>query len=268
MNYSLESPVSNCMEPAALVRVYWVIGDSALGARIAAIAGKWVKVAHSESNGNILMNSKSLALTIAAAFGLAGAANAAPVEIAGQLYDGAAFADSVTVRSGAIETYDVGGTGVTSADGAIGGSVADGIRCASDGCSFLVEFDGGVENQAGADLAIYTLGVTDFEFFDIAYSGVRISDLQTVGTGQFFRHWEIGLIMIDLSDLDVALGESIQQLKIIVNRGVSSEEFASVVSLNDGDVLVNPIPAAAWLFGSALLAGGAAARKRKKVAAE
>ena len=213
------------------------------------------------------MRVKSLAFSIAAAFGLASAANAATVEIAGQSYEEAAFADSVTVRSGEIETYDVGATGVSDASGAISGSAADGIRCASDGCSFLVQFDGGVENQAGADLAIYTLGVTSFELFDIAVPGSRLFDLSAVGTGQFVEKWEIGVILLDLSDLGLALGESLLQLKIIVNRGISSEEFASIVSLNEGEVFVNPIPAAAWLFGSALLAGGAATRKRKKVAA-
>jgi hypothetical protein len=208
----------------------------------------------------------SIAGALAAlAFGAAGVANAAPVTIAGATYDSAAAADGVTVLSGSIQLYDIASTGVTTANGAIGGSVGDGLRCAVGGCSFEVFFEGGVQNQQGSDIVLYGVGVGGREPFDISYGDVQLSDLVMTGTGSYLNRYQISALYLDLSDLGVAIGAIINTITITVKYGPDSEEFAALYSLNtDENTLVNPIPAAAWLFGTALLGGGFVARKRKR----
>jgi hypothetical protein len=207
----------------------------------------------------------SIAGALAAlAFGAAGVANAAPVTIAGATYDEEDAADDVTVWSGQVGYYNLAG-GPMSVDEAIGGSASDGVYCVNGACSFLVGFEGGVENQEGADIAIYGLGTGNPEYFDLAYNGVRLSDLTLTATGSYVGRYQLSVLFFDLSDFGVAIGQTVNAFKVIVNAGNDSEEFAAFFSLNsDEDVLVNPIPAAAWLFGSALLGGGFVARKRKR----
>ncbi|WP_428406949.1 hypothetical protein [Hyphococcus sp.] len=214
------------------------------------------------------MNFKFSAAIAAAALGigLAGAANAATIEIAGQVYDEAAGADGITVTSGTVGSFDLSGGGA-SVNEAIGGGAADGVSCSSDGCSFLVNFDNAIVNQDGDDLVLYGLGVGSIaEYFNVSYNGVELEDLAMTATGSFLNNFQISHLYLDLSDLGVALGDALTSFQITVKRGINTEEFVAAVSLNDEDVLVNPIPAAAWLFGSALIGGGYLSRKRKKAA--
>ena len=197
---------------------------------------------------------------------LFGFANAAIVTVGGHNVYEENFADSVVEKSGTLKMFDVGGTGVSTYDEAIGGSAGDGVSCATDGCSFEVNFSGGIENQGGNDLIIFGLGVGAGtpELFDIEYNGVRISDFGMTGTGFFENGFEISYLEIDLSIFGVALNDIVSKLEIIVNPGMNSEEFSLFASMNDVAV---PLPAAVWLFGSVLAAGGFAGRRKRALKA-
>ena len=210
---------------------------------------------------------KNIVAGVVGAFAFAGVANAATVTMAGHVLEQTGLADEVEVKTGGIMSYDVNGGSPTENE-AIGGTVGDGVRCATDGCSFMVKFHEGVENQVGNDLIIFGLGGGGPELFDLAYNGVRINNLQTVASGHFEGGFEIFYLEIDLESLGVALNDMIHEIKVIVRAGSSTEEFSAFASMNDVAV---PLPAAVWLFGSVLAAGGLVGRRKqaaKKAAAK
>lgn len=205
---------------------------------------------------------KNITAGIVGSLALFGFANAAMVSIAGHNVYEENFADSAVEKTGTLLTYDIGGATPT-ADEAVGGDMGDGVRCDVGGCSFMVGFSGGIINEAGNDLIIFGLGGGGPELFDIAYNGVRLTDMQMVGTGMFEGAFEIFYLELNLDALGVAVGDVISEIKIIVNNGSSTEEFALFASMNDVAV---PLPAAVWLFGSALAFGGGMVRRKKKAA--
>ena len=210
---------------------------------------------------------KKITPVIVGSFALFGFANAAMVTVGGHDVYEENFANGVVETSGSTELFDVAGPGVTTGNEAIGGSVRDGVRCATSGCSFEVHFAGGVENQAGNDIALFGVGVgpAGLEDFDIKINGVLVSGLALVGTGiSFDTIYEISYLEIDLDAFGVLANGVISKIEIIVNTGMNSEEFALAASLNDVAV---PLPAAVWLFGSVLAAGGFAGRRKRALKA-
>ncbi|MEL6360691.1 MAG: hypothetical protein AAFR21_06360 [Pseudomonadota bacterium] len=204
------------------------------------------------------------AVAVASAFTM-GVAHASPVTVAGVNYQTTDFASSLDVRTGDVDAFDITGAS-TDTNSALGWSANDGVKCASEtgGCSFIINFANPIENQAGDDLVILGLGGTGSnEKFDLAYMGTRLTDLNLVDTGTFAGKFNIKSLSIDLTDLGVAMGDFVTRIKVIVNAGANREEFVGFASLNDDTDLVTPVPAAAWLFGSALFAGGFFKRKRK-----
>ncbi len=209
----------------------------------------------------------------AVAFAAAGsfsAANAAPIQIGSYEADTDLAASSVTVLSGNVQLFDKFNTGVASTDDAIGGSLIDGVRCAdANGCSFSINFDQDVINGSGDDLILAGIGVasTSLEEFDLQINGVLIEGLSLVDTGVLVSpaSTQLKALVLDLSSFGVALGEAIRSITYIVKVGGNPEELTYVGSL-DSDVIVNPIPAAAWLFGTAALGGGFLGRKKRKAA--
>ena len=219
--------------------------------------------------------SKSLvAASVASAAVMFGAASAAPVTFGTITTDDSNFADSVALVSGGSELVAIDGEAGGNANATVGrdGPNLDIIRCqAGIACSFDVFFDGGVQNQAGDDIAIFGLGGDGSipEEFSLTINGVTLSNLELVQTGVILgtdirpQGYNIKQLVVDLSSFGLAVGESINSIRVAVAAGVDSEEFAAFASLND-DTVVTPLPAAFLMFlgGAAGLAG--AGRKKKK----
>ena len=217
-------------------------------------------------------------LTLAAGFSTA---NAASIQIGDYTADTENAATSATATSGSVELFDKFGTGVDSLDAAIGGSLLDGVRCADSGggCSFSIGFDAGVVNTFGEDIVLAGLGVSasSAEEFDLEINGVVHSNLALVATGDLLGAAPLKVLGIDLSDFGVAIGDVISSITFIVRMGGNSEELTYVGALDQGsvnsvallqtnEVVVTPIPAAIWLFGTAALGGGFLSRKKRKAA--
>jgi len=200
-----------------------------------------------------------VAAMIAGAISLAGAANAAPVNINGIWFDDERdFATSVEVSTGELATFG----GASSLDAGVGADLTDGVRCATEACSFIVEFDNAIVNQAGDDFVIFGLGTGSVaELFDIAVPGVRLTNFSLVDTGTTVGNFALTALRLDLSDFGIALGDAVSRIKIIVNPGTNAEEFVAFASLNEA--IATPLPAGFLIFlgGAAGLFG--ASRKKK-----
>ena len=201
--------------------------------------------------------SKFVAVVAGAAIAT-GAANAAPVSINGVWFDSERdFATSVDVSTGELGTIG----GASSLAGAVGADLSQGVRCSTDACSFVVEFDNPIENTDGDDFVIYGLGTGSIpELFDIAVPGMRLTNFSLEDTGQTVGNFALTSLSLDLSDFGIALGETISRIKIIVNPGTNPEEFVAFASLNEA--IATPLPAGFLIFlgGAAGLFG--ASRKK------
>ncbi len=209
---------------------------------------------------------KKIAAGLVGSIVLLGTSHAAMVTIAGHNVNDQNYASSVTEKTGSVYVYDVGNTGVTSADEAAGGSIKDGISCATDGCSFEVNFNGGIRNEAGNDVALFGVGVGGgTEKFDLKINGNVISGLSLNDSGVVFDViYGITYLEIDLSAFGVLANDVVSKIEVMVNPSVNAEEFSLFVNMNDVAV---PLPAAVWLFGSVLAIGGAAGRRRRALKA-
>ncbi len=200
-----------------------------------------------------------------------GSATAAPIQIGDHAVNEEDAASFITTISGTTEIFDKFGTGVATQTDAISGSLLDGVRCTNnvDGCAFTIGFDFDVVNNAGDDLIIAGLGLVPdgIESFALQIGGFTQNDLSLAFTGVMLGVAPLKALTIDLSSFGFDIGEAIREITIIVGAGINTEEFTYFAAYNDDDVLVNPIPGAVWLFGSAVAAGGWFQRRKKSKAA-
>ncbi|WP_375202124.1 hypothetical protein [Hyphococcus sp.] len=205
------------------------------------------------------------AILAATAFGMsAGLSNAvaATYQIGDYEVDDAWAASSVTATQGEYSFYNEG----SDAD-IFGDDLLDGVQCVDAGCELVFSFNRDVVNGDGNDLIIAGIGgtSTNSEKFDIVINGVTLNDLNLIQTGEFLGRFSLKALAFDLSDFGVAAGEAINSIKFIVQLGSNPEELTFIGALDD-DVIANPIPAAAWLFGTAIFGGGYLSRKKRKTA--
>ncbi len=203
-----------------------------------------------------------------------GVAAAAPITFGTVTTDVANYADRVSLVSGSSQLFEIDGLANGNANSTVGreGPNLDVIACRGDmGCSFDIFFNGGVENQAGDDLAIFGLGGdgTIAETFSLIINGITVSGLElvqsnvVVGTDLRPEGYNIKQLLINLDLFNLALSETITGIRVVVDGGVNPEEFAAFASLN-AEYSEIPLPAAFLFFlsGAAGLLG--ASRKKKR----
>lgn len=189
-------------------------------------------------------------------------AQASTITINGVDHDESAFVDEVTLDSGVFTPY----LAPTPEEALVGGDVLTAANCDPDAgpCSFTAYFTDNVAvNGDGDDIVLYALGGKGLELFDISINGVTSFDQAALRTGEYAGPHTLLAYYIDLDLFGIAAGAAVSSFAITTGiGGPSPEDFAAFAALNNEDIVM-PIPGAAWLFGSALVAGGVFRRKRK-----
>ncbi len=205
---------------------------------------------------------------------LFGVAAAAPVTFGTITTDVANYADRVALVSGSAELIEIDGLANGNANSTVGreGPNLDIVTCRGMACSFDVFFDGGIENQAGADLAIFGLGGdgTIAETFSLVINDITITGLELVqsnvivGTNLRSQGYNIKQLLIDLDLFNVVISERITSIRVVIADGVNAEEFAAFASLNSSEYSEVPIPAAFLIFLSGAAGLFGTSRKQKR----
>lgn len=208
-----------------------------------------------------------LAVSAATAFA-ASAAHASTITINGVDHDESAFIDGVTLNSGSFQAH----LAPTPEAGLIGGDTSTAIQCVVDSgpCSFTAHFiDNVAFNGTGNDIVLYAVGGSGHELFDISINGVTLANQGAQLTGEMANGYALLAYALDLDLFGVAANAVISSLTVTIGRGgVNPEDFVAFAALNNEKTLVNPVPGAIWLFGTALAGVGLfGARRRKKMGA-
>lgn len=194
-------------------------------------------------------------LAAALSLGLGTAAQAASV--GGITVADNGFADSLTASAGSFTT--AGGTLASVLTDQDAGTYAFSF---SPGASVTLGFSNGISNGAGADLAIFELGIPDT--IQVTINGTTL-DVLLGATGFNAGGFALNAATIDLSDFGLAPGAAITSVVfgLSVESGSSTvPSFSLAAAINTGTTDV-PEPMSLALLGSGLL-GLAAFRRRQR----
>ena len=205
------------------------------------------------------MNKLKLVFALLALF-LSATANAITVGSFGELDN---FATSASRVSGTGGDF----AGVDAVSALIGDDLTDGAINIGVDDSFNLGFSGGINNGIGADLVIFD-GQFSVDSVFVAINGseqlIAASSFVDSGLDLMLRNagnnFSVFGAFLDLSDFGIADGSSIFSLII---RGGGESDILGVSGING--VSPVPVPAAAWLFGSALLGMFGFVRRKKSV---
>ena len=202
------------------------------------------------------MRTTALLLTLGLSIGLSTGAGAATT-VGALTFQDNAFADALLASSGSYTTS--------------GESLEDALTDTSpytwafslDGGAFLTLgfTDNVVVNGAGADLALFELGIADT--FTVTLNGTTLS-FPTAPSGAF----NVNVALVDLAAFGIAPGDAISQVTLgfIYNPATQTLPSTSLVgALNSANALSPvPVPAALPLFASVLGIGSLLGYRRKR----
>jgi len=201
-------------------------------------------------------------LGLAVTIGIAGVANA--ISIAGYTFDDNAFADSLISSSGSFSVS--GGT----LEDVLTDSALDTYAFTVDSGAYVeLGFDDNIlVNGAGADLALFELGVADTFGISLTIGGVT-QNYTSFDTGFDAAGFSVNVALVDLDDFGLGAGANLSSIVIamdIVTPGSGTRPSLAVVgALNSLDSSPPiPEPASLLLLGGGLV--GLVARRKKFLA--
>jgi hypothetical protein len=222
-----------------------------------------------------MLNKLSVALLVLLFSGLV---QSAPVAIGNLSFDDTAFADAINSISGAgtVLTFEVPGDGTFPING-ITPEVAltdldvnTGLFCNPAPCDVDLGFTNNViVNGPGDDLLVFEQG--GLESLNLTINGVQqnlpTADATTNATVTDADGTLLNLYYVDLTLFGLALGQTTNSviLNLIQAPFFGTSDPMAVVAVNSRVVPAVPVPAAVWLFGTALI-GLVGFGKRRKVA--
>ena len=185
----------------------------------------------------------------------------ASITIGGITFDDNAFVDSLTSSSG---SWTVSGA-ATLEDSLIGSDTNSYAFCfgGPSACSLNLAFtDNTAVNGAGADIAVFELGVPDN--FEMKVNGIT-NTYSTADTGFTAAGFQLNVGLVDLSDFGIGAGDSVSSIELFSiddNDTGTTISFDTIGAINSSGTV--PEPGSIALFGTGL--AGLAGIVRRKLA--